>query len=502
QWNGAGPETGNKGYCFHHTHLFPTWHRPYSALYEQALYLHVGGAAAKFTVDRAEWLRLAEDFRLPFWDWGLNALPPKEFYDVDNAVEVTIIDYDGATTPVKNPLLSYSFKAGHAPPPPGEEGILAQLGELPSTIRHPTLPLDKSSKSQVDRLKLKLTTLFKTTPGNLSRLLLTVNRWYPFSTTMVEPTAGFDGRSSTNSLESIHDSFHVGLGGPSGHMNQPAYAAFDPIFWLHHANVDRVLAMWQVIHYNSWILPAADGDETWTTRQGEMVDENTQLSPFWLTPESCWSSAQVRDIAAFRYTYPDFKGIDVAKRSEAREAIIARVKQLYGSPSTSGSLSASQEGFEWTCRIRAITADLRHVCSILVFVGEVPKDEPEVLTSPNYIGSFDPFVNVLTTSCGNCAERAGTYIQGFVHMSSGLAARGIDIHNTEAVEAYLRENLAWIIQKSDGSIGAVDDVPSLEVTVVHTRLTALADEEDGLMASRPREHPGITEGRPGGYRRA
>ncbi|KAG8894416.1 hypothetical protein FRC00_009012, partial [Tulasnella sp. 408] len=475
---------------------------PYSALYEQALYLHVEGAAAKYTVDRVEWLRLAEDFRLPFWDWGLNALPPKEFYDVDNAVEVTVIDYDGTTTSVKNPLLSYSFKAGRAPPPPREEGILAQLGELPSTIRYPTLPLDKSSKNQVNRLKLKLTTLFETTPSNLSRLLLTVDRWYPFSTSMVEPTAGFDGRSTTNSLESIHDSFHFGIGGPSGHMTQPAYAAFDPIFWLHHANVDRVLAMWQVIHYDSWILPAADGDETWTTRQGEMVDENTQLSPFWLTPESCWSSAQVRDIAAFQYTYPDFKGIDLAKRSEAREAIIARVKQLYGSPSTSGSLSASQGGIEWTCRIRAITADLRHVCSILVFVGEVPKDEPEFLTSPNYIGSFDPFVNVLTTSCSNCAERAGTYIQGFVHMSSGLAARGIDIHNTEAVEAYLRENLAWIIQKSDGSIGARDDVPSLEVTVVHTRLTALADEEDGLMASRPREHPGITEGRPGGDRRA
>lgn len=40
------------------------------------------------------------------------------------------------------------------------------------------------------------------------------------------------------SLEDIHNTLHTYTGGPgnySGHMKNPSYAAFDPIFWMHHA---------------------------------------------------------------------------------------------------------------------------------------------------------------------------------------------------------------------------------------------------------------------------
>lgn len=52
--------------------------------------------------------------------------------------------------------------------------------------------------------------------------------------------------------------------------------AFDPLFWLHHANVDRVLSLWQVIHYDSWIEPAADGNDTWVTKPGDLLDKNSR----------------------------------------------------------------------------------------------------------------------------------------------------------------------------------------------------------------------------------
>ena len=35
------------------------------------------------------------------------------------------------------------------------------------------------------------------------------------------------------SLEGVHDTIHNKTGG-EGHMGNVAYAAFDPIFWLHH----------------------------------------------------------------------------------------------------------------------------------------------------------------------------------------------------------------------------------------------------------------------------
>ena len=38
-WDGVGPEkpTEQAGYCTHGSVLFPTWHRPYVALYEASI---------------------------------------------------------------------------------------------------------------------------------------------------------------------------------------------------------------------------------------------------------------------------------------------------------------------------------------------------------------------------------------------------------------------------------------------------------------------------------
>ena len=46
------------------------------------------------------------------------------------------------------------------------------------------------------------------------------------------------------SLETIHNGIHGNVGN-GGHMGIPDFAAFDPIFMMHHANVDRLFAMWQ-----------------------------------------------------------------------------------------------------------------------------------------------------------------------------------------------------------------------------------------------------------------
>jgi len=43
-----------------------------------------------------------------------------------------------------------------------------------------------------------------------------------------------------------HGPVHVQVGGNGGLMTDPNTAAADPIFWLHHANIDRVWAVWNV----------------------------------------------------------------------------------------------------------------------------------------------------------------------------------------------------------------------------------------------------------------
>lgn len=41
-------------------------------------------------------------------------------------------------------------------------------------------------------------------------------------------------------------------------MAYPEVAGFDPVFWLHHANVDRLAAMWQVLNPDSFIVPTVN----------------------------------------------------------------------------------------------------------------------------------------------------------------------------------------------------------------------------------------------------
>jgi tyrosinase len=42
-----------------------------------------------------------------------------------------------------------------------------------------------------------------------------------------------------------HDLVHGDVGGRGGLMSDPATAALDPIFWLHHANIDRLWEVWR-----------------------------------------------------------------------------------------------------------------------------------------------------------------------------------------------------------------------------------------------------------------
>lgn len=60
-----------------------------------------------------------------------------------------------------------------------------------------------------------------------------------------------------NDLENPHGLVHVWVGGGSGDMGSVPTAAYDPVFWLHHGNVDRYWSMWQQEHPNAVIPPEA-----------------------------------------------------------------------------------------------------------------------------------------------------------------------------------------------------------------------------------------------------
>jgi hypothetical protein len=92
------------------------------------------------------------------------------------------------------------------------------------------------------------------------------------------PFPGFGGGQSppvhfgpiTGDLENTpHNIIHVLVGG-SGWMGDPNTAAQDPIFWLHHANIDRLWSHW----LESGGGRADPSDVNWLTQQFPFYDEN------------------------------------------------------------------------------------------------------------------------------------------------------------------------------------------------------------------------------------
>lgn len=118
-------------------------------------------------------------------------------------------------------------------------------------------------------------------------------------------------------------------------------AAFDPIFWLHHCNVDRMFALWQTVNPDSYGATQTAPHNTWTIASGSQQGPDSPLEPFRKDASNFWTTNDVEDWAAtFSYTYPEFSTSD-----GSRSSIIAFINQLYGSnPSlTASSISENAE---------------------------------------------------------------------------------------------------------------------------------------------------------------
>lgn len=86
----------------------------------------------------------------------------------------------------------------------------------------------------------------------------------------------------TSSLEAVHGGVHVWVGGS---MSQVPTAPADPIFWMHHANIDRLWWQWQQTH------PGLNPNLTGTGPDSPVMDP-------WPTTQ-----AQTRSITDLGYDY-------------------------------------------------------------------------------------------------------------------------------------------------------------------------------------------------------
>jgi tyrosinase len=229
---------------------FPTWHRPYVALYEQLLASYFPSIVSTYSQQNSDLgARLqsaAQVWRLPYWDWAANSSIPDEW----SATTINIYSTSGSTTAVANPLHHYTFH----PIDDSFQGLPYE--NWPTTLRQPSSSSSRAtSNPSVANSRLA--------SGDFQQWVLDL---FPSTLWQPDPWGQFSnhtwdqihqGQGTLTSLESIHDSIHVDVGG-SGHMGDPTVAAFDPIFWLHHCNVDRVLALWQAAYPDTYVSPGPD----------------------------------------------------------------------------------------------------------------------------------------------------------------------------------------------------------------------------------------------------
>lgn len=348
------------------------------------------------------------------------------------------------------------------------------MNEYTSTMRYPT----SNSANATSRNSEVVNALNPNLPSiqqRLYNLLSTFTNYTTFSNEAwlyaINPSNP-DDYSTYDSIESLHDLIHGATGGDGGHMTYIEYSAFDPLFMLHHAMVDRVLGLWQSLNPKAWLEPQPAMFGTYATAAGEMQDRKTPLSPFHRDTEGrFWTSDAVRDMKTLGYGYAETMRAEGQTDQEYREQVISWVNYLYGSSSQPRSSSSSSarpspsptaaSNPSAALRRRSDNATYREYIAVLrvpkhslsapftihFFLGPAPAPGCW-FTSPNLVGSH----SVASMSRpGTASPGTSDIVTATVPLTAKLREKGLGEAALDAVKAYLAQNLRFRVVMADGT---------------------------------------------------
>ncbi len=230
--------------CPHGWSIFLPWHRMYLWGFEQQLQ------------DRHP------SVTLPYWDWTQSS--PQQIADgyipqayrcgVDGALlrllagkvsAAAIKDFEGHEGETYNSINRF-WKAHPAIRSDEQQVVIDALETVNPLFTAQRWPGEFGTDGSVE-------SIFRhhyPTPDDLERILA-LDSWRDFG-------GGMDVDQSFGIVDmDPHNTMHIWIGGapegmasgkPQGYMLANLTAAFDPIFWAHHGNVDRIWARWQERH--------------------------------------------------------------------------------------------------------------------------------------------------------------------------------------------------------------------------------------------------------------
>ncbi|KAH6890579.1 hypothetical protein B0T10DRAFT_596680 [Thelonectria olida] len=437
--------------------------------------------------ERRAYQQAASDFRIPYWDWSLNAPEgeehfPKVFWD-------PVVSQHGpnGVQKIRNPLYSYYFH-----PKDEEAFIWAPLNAWDETKRAPDTAVDSAAPpSRNDQVSQAL--LSKLPEIQQRLLILLANYNEDINAIGKQAWTPSQNLSQWDSIESIHDIIHI-YGGSKGHMTYVPLSSFDPLFLLHHTMTDRLVAMWQLLYPDSWITAAPAGETSYTALKGDMQDSKTALTPFYASNDGTfWDSDMARATEAFGYTYAD---VDTSFRSEqdVREELAKKVNEWYGASSASGQRRLrfaggtpeagdqifSQERYtDWIAKVRVNDRAVGDNFIVYFLLGATPPQTKDWMLAENVLGSLAvmgpmPGMNPVGREHG---PDSGTMVTGVAPLGDGLekmvAAGEIPGLHPDTVVPFLKERLQVrvVVLNGDNEEVKAGEVAGLHVSICSSEIT-------------------------------
>lgn len=300
------------------------------------------------------------------------------------------------------------------------------------------------------------------------------------------------------------------------------FSAFDPLFFLHHCNVDRIFALWQVFHPDAWIVPEVARVNSYTTSVGQLLDSTSALTPFYANAGGdFWTSDMLRDTAALGYTYGELasSGISLSNMTSilnGQAQVTKVVNELYGGYSVNSiriqskrsesgrnhvrhGQTQGQDGWymgrgrrstaslpvtkiisekgtyrEWIANVRVNRQALGGPFSVDLALGGPGKQSL-------YVGSMSVFASPPEIASMKKMAPGAEFISGTVPLTAALVDEVADgtLASMEPgdVEPYLREYLTTRVVGADGTETDPAGVAGLSIEVVSWPVQATSSEE-------------------------
>lgn len=316
-----------------------------------------------------------------------------------------------------------------------------------------------------------------------------------------------DNNGTYDSIESLHDSIHTLGGGNFGHLSIIQYSAFDPLFMLHHVNVDRIFAMWQALYNDSYVMPMKAIYPSHTSAAGDLQDAGTPLTPFFANDSTFWTSETVRNHEVFGYTYPEVS-------SKNRSEVVTSINRLYTnySPATMGigrrrkrsmgygdtivtDGSSSQQGihrrsrrlpvnaifegdsyYEWVANVHVNKHALNGSFLIHMFLGNVPVDSATWSIARNLVGTLGVFAHSWPHESMKQQQIGGTIPMTSALMDA-IASGHVASLRPYHVEPFLKSQLNVRISLLTETVLDPEEVDGLGISVISSRVKAPSSED-------------------------